>query len=131
MAAALKGRPTSKELLTATNIDMVVRDNVFRMDTRTADLQTACEYRGTYRLSGEGLDSEGTRTCTAPSGTTSEAYRAEQFTVDRNGLLRSMVRTASGSRSIFLGACWNGRLSFARSPNWSYHAEATGGSAGA
>ncbi|GKS76032.1 hypothetical protein AVME950_14070 [Acidovorax sp. SUPP950] len=95
---------------TATGIDMVVRDGIFRMDTRTADLLTACEYRGTYRLSGEGLDSEGTRTCTAPSGTTSEAYRAQQLTVDRNGLLRGMMQSASGARTLVLGACWNGRL---------------------
>ncbi|MDA8443584.1 hypothetical protein [Paracidovorax valerianellae] len=97
---------------TATSIDMVVRDNVFRMDTRTENPSVACEYRGTYRLSGEGLDSEGTRTCTASTGTTSEAYRAEQFTVDRNGLLRGMMQNASdgGGRYIYLGACWNGRL---------------------
>ncbi|WCM88136.1 hypothetical protein [Acidovorax sp. NCPPB 3576] len=66
------------------------------MATRTADLGTLCEYRGTYRLTGEGLAFEGTRTCTSSSGTTVEPYLAEQFTVDRNGLLRGTMRESTG-----------------------------------
>ncbi|WP_311223190.1 MULTISPECIES: hypothetical protein [unclassified Acidovorax] len=96
------------------NIDLVARDNVFRMDTRTADLRTLCEYRGTYRLAGDGLTSDGTRTCTGPAGTTSDAYRAEQFTVDRDGRLRGVmsevIRDSSGPSgyqgvNLYLGSC--------------------------
>ncbi len=92
---------------TTASLDIVARNNVFRMDTRSAD-GTYCEYRGTYRLAGDGLASDGTRTCTPLSGTgagnTVEPYSVEQFSVDRNGVLRGSMRV-SGNRFLYMGSC--------------------------
>ncbi|WCM93407.1 hypothetical protein M5C99_01330 [Acidovorax sp. NCPPB 2350] len=90
-----------------TRIDIVARNNVFRMDTTAYSPGNFCQYRGTYRLAGDGLASEGTRTCTADSGaTTATSYRIEQFTVDRDGLLRGTLREADGVYLV-MGGCAN------------------------
>ena len=85
------------------------------MDTQVPTTGVNCEYRGTYRLTGEGLNSEGTRTCTDRTGkTTADAYSAEQFTVDGSGILRGVMREVGGYDSgggarqmtnLYLGSC--------------------------
>jgi len=95
---------------TTASLDIVARNNVFRMDTRSSDWKY-CEYRGTYRLAGDGLTSDGTRTCNPHNengtGTTVEPYSIEQFSVDRNGVLRGSMRVG-GDRFLYMGSCGAG-----------------------
>ncbi|WP_311231110.1 hypothetical protein [Acidovorax sp. WCS2018Cala2-16] len=95
--------------------DIVARDDEFRMDTQVPSTGVNCQYRGAYRLTGEGLTSDGTRTCTDGAGTaTTEAYSAEQFTVDGNGILRGVIIEVAGydargvaqrRANLYLGSC--------------------------
>lgn len=100
--------------------DIVARNDVFRMDTQVPGTWVNCQYRGTYRLAGEGLTSEGTRTCTDRSTgkTTADAYSADQFTVDGDGVLRGVMREVVGYDSagrerqginLYLGSCYGFR----------------------
>lgn len=98
-------------------LDILARNGVFRMDKRSEGTARTCRYHGAYRLTGEGLASEGQRTCTdsaeASGATTTDSYRIEQLTVDENGVLRAVVRetvgyyegTAIENTQLYLGSC--------------------------
>lgn len=82
-------------------LDIVAHDSVFQMKSTPAT-SNYCEYKGTYRLAGNGLASEGTRTCFSDGGTTTTdtPYRITDLTVDRNGLLRGRIEEAEGTRLV-------------------------------
>ena len=84
-----------------TLLDIAARSDVFQMKA-TPTTGNYCEYKGTYRLAGNGLASEGTRTCFSDGGTTTTdtPYRITDLTVDRNGLLRGRIEEAEGTRLV-------------------------------
>lgn len=98
--------PRGNPVATSTRFDIVARDGLFRMNASSFTPYTYCEYRGTYRLAGNGVASEGTRTCFSDRGTqTSESpYRIIEMTVDRNGLLRGRIENAEGTY-LAVGSC--------------------------
>lgn len=98
--------PRGNPVATSTRFDIVARDGLFRMNASSFTPYAYCEYRGTYRLAGNGVASEGTRTCFSDRGTpTSESpYRIVEMTVDRNGLLRGRIENAEGIY-LAVGSC--------------------------
>ncbi|MDA8523077.1 hypothetical protein [Acidovorax sp. NCPPB 4044] len=92
------------------SIDLVARDGVFRMDSYETPTYRRCQYRGSYQLTGEGLATEGTRSCAVFGGATTTSYSG-RLAVDENGLLRARM-TEDGGRSpvLITAGCSNGRL---------------------
>lgn len=103
------GYPSAHTPGTPMSIDIVARAGVFRMDTLTRDTSLACRYRGTYRLTGEGLFTEGSRSCGTLDASTTTPYSGE-IAVNENGLLRARLTENGRSPVLISAGCSNGRL---------------------
>ncbi|SFD82445.1 hypothetical protein [Paracidovorax konjaci] len=94
-------------------LDIKAENGVFTMKyihTGTAQ----CDFSGTYRLLGGGLQSEGKVACNSGlAGPTDGTYRIERLTVDRAGMITGRMYMARDTqlyaRVDFAGACLNSR----------------------
>ncbi|WP_200848824.1 hypothetical protein, partial [Raoultella sp. 18093] len=75
----------------------------------TRGTSVSCRYRGTYRLTGEGLFTEGSRSCGTLDAATSTPYNGE-IAVNENGLLRARPTENGRSPVLISAGCSNGRL---------------------
>ena len=87
---------------------LTAKDNVFTMSETYEtyeNSQNACEYRGNYTLTGRGLNSVGSYTCTSASNPTQTGeYRFEELNVDIHGVLTGRMYQYA-TETQYMGVC--------------------------
>lgn len=87
---------------------MSAKDGLFSMIVSASPNRSRCVYSGTYELSGNGIRSNGTKTCDDPLSAP-VPYRAENMVVDNNGFYTATFYEDHENYSIVFfhqGSCW-------------------------